>query len=392
MKIMSVNAGSSSFKFSLFEMEREEVLISGVFERIGIEGGSYTLKYQGEKITQEVVLPNHLEAVRILIEKLIQVGVISSLDEIQGIGHRIVNGGEKYKESTLIDDEVLQEVLRIKDLAPLHNPVEVEVITAFQKELPNVPMVAVFDTSFHQTMEEEKYLYPVPYKWYQKYGVRKYGAHGTSHRYITEKISKELNNDHLRIISCHIGNGASICAIKDKKCIDTSMGFTPLAGVMMGTRSGDIDPSIIPYIMEKEDTDINEVMRMLNKESGLLGMSGKSNDTRDLIALANEGDKASNLALEKYVSCLVNYIGQYYVTLGGVDVICFTAGVGENSFYIREKIMERLAVLGIVCDLDKNRNTIATFAKISSPTSKIDVYVVPTDEELMIARDTVALI
>ena len=244
MKIMSVNAGSSSFKFSLFEMEREEVLISGVFERIGIEGGSYTLKYQGEKITQEVVLPNHLEAVRILMEKLIQIGVISSLDEIQGIGHRIVNGGEKYKESTLIDDEVLQEVLRIKDLAPLHNPVEVEVITAFQKELPNVPMVAVFDTSFHQTMEEEKYLYPVPYEWYQKYGVRKYGAHGTSHRYITEKISKELNNDHLRIISCHIGNGASICAIKDKKCVDTSMGFTPLAGVMMGTRSGDIDYSI----------------------------------------------------------------------------------------------------------------------------------------------------
>ena len=392
MKIMSVNAGSSSFKFSLFDMSQETVLISGIFERIGMEGGSYTFKFHGEEIRQELVLPDHVEAVRILMEKLVQLEVITSLEDIDGIGHRIVNGGEKYKTSTLITDEVLQEILDLKELAPLHNPVEVEVIVAFQKVLPTTPMVAVFDTSFHQTMAEEKYLYPVPYEWYQKYGVRKYGAHGTSHRYIMETISKELDNTHLRIISCHIGNGASICAIKDQKCVDTSMGFTPLAGLMMGTRSGDIDSSIIPYIMEKEKITVEEVLDILNRKSGLLGLSEHSSDMRDLIPLVEEGNETCLRAIDKYVSCIVNYIAQYYVTLGGADVICFTAGVGENNPYIREKVMERLVCLGVFVDLEANHNAIGTLTKISSPQSKVLVYVVPTNEELMIARDTLKII
>lgn len=392
MKIMSINAGSSSLKFSLFEMETEKVLISGLFERIGIQGGKYTLKYNGEKITQEVPLKDHLKAIEILLDKLVSLGVVKSIEEIEGIGHRVVNGGEKYPKSVVVTDDVMQEIIRLKDLAPLHHPAQVAAMTAFQKVLPNVKMVAVFDTSFHQTMDNITYLYPVPYEWYKDYGVRKYGAHGTSHRYVCEKISEELHNDHLRIICCHIGSGGSITAIKDKKCVDTSMGFTPLAGIMMGTRSGDIDPSIITYIMEKKKISAEEVMDILNKKSGLIGLSEYSSDMRDIINGIDEGNEKCLIAQEKYVQTVVDYIAKYYVRLGGCDVLCFTAGVGENSIPVRRKIMERLAPLGVKLDIEKNQETFGTFGRISADESKIDVYVVPTDEELMIARDTINLI
>lgn len=392
MKIMSINAGSSSLKFSLFEMGTERVLISGLFERIGIQGGRYTLKYNGEKIEQETPLEDHLKAVSILLEKLVSLKVVESIQEIGGIGHRVVNGGEKYKESVIITDEVMQEIIRLKDLAPLHHPAQVAAMTAFRKVLPQVPMVAVFDTSFHQTMDEVTYLYPVPYEWYREYGVRKYGAHGTSHRYVCEKISEELHNDHLRIICCHIGSGGSITAIKDKKCVDTSMGFTPLAGIMMGTRCGDIDPSIITYIMEKKKIRAEEVMDILNKKSGLVGLSEYSSDMRDIINGINEGRENCFIAQEKYVQTIVDYIAKYYVRLGGCDVLCFTAGVGENSIPVRRKIMERLLPLGVKIDIQKNQDTFGTFGRISTDDSKIDVYVVPTNEELMIARDTIDLI
>lgn len=392
MKVMSINAGSSSLKFCLFEMDTKEVIISGLFERIGIEGGKYTLKYQGDKIMQDVVLEDHVTAVQILLEKLIALNVVSSLSEIGGVGHRVVSGGELYKSSVIITDKVIQDLIALKDFAPLHNPAHVAAINAFKKVLPEVPMVAVFDTSFHQTMDEMTYLYPVPYDWYKRLGVRKYGAHGTSHRYVTEFISKYLNNDNLRIICCHIGNGGSITAIQDKKCVDTSMGLTPLAGIMMGTRSGDIDPSIFSYVMDKEKIDVHEMTDILNKKSGLLGLSGYSSDMRDIIEGMNEGRESCLLAQKKYVQTIVDYIARYYVRLGGVDVICFTAGIGENSVPIRAKILEQLACLGVVMDIDKNNDTRGIFGKISADTSKVSVYVVPTDEELMIAIDTLELI
>ena len=392
MKIMSVNAGSSSLKFSLFEMDTKEVIISGLFERIGIEGGKYTLKYRGDKIIQEIPLDNHVKAVEILLDKLIALEVIGSLNEIEGIGHRVVSGGEKYQKSVLITDSVIEDLIELKEFAPLHNPAHVAAMKAFREVLPEVPMVAVFDTSFHQTMDEISYLYPVPYEWYTKYGVRKYGAHGTSHRYVSKTISEKLHNDHLKIISCHIGNGGSITAICDGKCVDTSMGFTPLAGIMMGTRSGDIDPSIIPYVMEKEEIDAQEAIDALNKKSGLLGLSQYSSDMRDIVDGVNEGKENCLRAFNKYVQTIIDYIARYYVRLGGCDVICFTAGVGENSLPVRAKVLEGLACLGIVMDLDQNNNTHGTFAKISADSSKVDVYVVPTDEELMIAQDTIDLI
>ncbi len=392
MKIMSVNAGSSSLKFTLFEMNTKEVIISGVFERIGIMGSKYTLKYQGEKITQEVDLEDHEKAVEILLDKLLALGVVRSFSEIEGVGHRIVSGGEKYTKSVLIDDQVIQDLIALKDFAPLHNPAHVKAIVAFQRVLPDTPMVAVFDTAFHQTMDEVSYLYPVPYEWYQKYGVRKYGAHGTSHRYIARKISEVLGREDLRLISCHIGNGGSITAIRDGKCVDTSMGFTPLAGIMMGTRSGDIDSSMIPYVMDKCEITAQEVIDALNKKSGLLGLSQYSSDMRDIIDGMAEHKENCLRAFEKYTQTIVNYVSQYYVRLGGCDVICFTAGVGENSAPTRAKVLEKLAPLGVKFDPLKNKEAVGVLAKISTDDSKIQVYVVPTDEELMIAEDTLSLI
>ena len=391
MKIISINAGSSSLKFSLFNMDDEAVIASGLFERIGIEGSNYTIKFNGEKITQEVELATHVDAVNILLDKLTDLNIISSLDEINGVGHRIVQGKDIFTESVVVNDDVMEKLEAIKGFAPLHNPANMLGIEAFRKVLPNVPMVAVFDTAFHQNMDKSKYLYAVPYSWYTDYGVRKYGAHGTSHRYIAETVKNLLGKQEFRLISCHIGNGGSITAIKDGKCVDTSMGFTPLAGIMMGTRSGDIDPSIIPYVMEQEGKNASEVVDDLNKRSGLYGMSEYSSDMRDILEKCDEQDEKAIVARNKYVRRVVDYIAQYYVLLGGADVIVFTAGVGENSIPVRRQICEELACLGVKIDLDKN-NIRGEVVKISTDDSSIEVYVIPTDEELMIARDTLRLI
>lgn len=391
MKIMSINAGSSSLKFSLFNMADESVISSGVFERIGMDGSCYTIKYNGEKISEEVVLETHTDAVKTLFDKLLTLNIIESLDEINGVGHRIVQGKDLYSESVLITDKVIEDLDSIKAFAPLHNPGAVMGIKAFKEVVPNVPMTVVFDTAFHQTMDKETYLYPVPYKWYTEYGVRKYGFHGTSHRFIAYSLKDYLGRGDFKLISCHIGNGGSICAIENMKCVDTSMGFTPLAGIMMGTRSGDIDPSIIPYVMELEGKNASEVIDDLNKQSGVLGLSEFSNDLRDLVEKCNEGEEQAIITKNKYVRRIVDYIAQYYVLLGGADAIVFTAGVGENNIPIRREICEKLSCLGVKIDLDLN-NTRGEFKKISANDSRIDVYVIPTNEELLIARDTVKLI
>ena len=391
MKIISINAGSSSLKFSLFNMDDESVIASGVFERIGIDGSCYTIKFNGEKYKEEVPLKTHADAVNILLDKLTSMHIIESLDEIGGVGHRIVQGKDLFDKSVLVDDEVMAKLESIKHFAPLHNPANMLGIEAFRKALPNVQMSVVFDTAFHQTMDEETYLYAVPYEWYEKYGIRKYGAHGTSHRYITETVKDLLKTDKFKLISCHIGNGGSITAIKDGKCVDTSMGFTPLAGIMMGTRSGDVDPSIIPPVMEAENKTIDDIINDLNKHSGLLGMSGISSDMRDIESAYTEGNERAILTFNKYVQRIVDYIAQYYVRLGGADVIAFTAGVGENSPILRKLVCEKLACLGVKLDEEKN-NVRGKLTKISADDSKVAVYVIPTDEELMIARDTLELI
>ena len=391
MKIMSINAGSSSLKFSLFDMNDESVIISGVFERIGIEGGTYTLKFNGDKIKVEADLPDHLTAVKILLEKLIEVGAISNLDEIEGVGHRIVHGGDKYTESVMVTDEVVDDIIRFSDYAPLHNPAHAMCIKAFREVLPRTPMVVVFDTAFHQTISEDRYLYAVPYEWYEKYHVRKYGAHGTSHRFIAKNLSEQLGKENLNIISCHLGNGGSVTAIENGVCRDTSMGFTPHAGIVMGTRSGDIDVSIVPYVMEKEGKSANEIMNDLNKKSGLLGISGISSDSRDIEDGVAKNDPRCELALKMYVNSVVKYIANYYVLLGHVDALVFTAGIGENSPLTRELIVDALAPLGFKIDKEKN-NIRGKFAKVSAKSSKVDIYVLPTNEELMIARDTMELI
>ncbi len=392
MKIMSINAGSSSLKFSLFDMETETSIASGLFERIGIEKSNYKIKYQGTKIEQEVPLETHADAVDILLEKLVELNIIASLDEIDAIGHRVAHGGDLYKSSVLITEKVVEDLVNLKDFAPLHNPAHVLGIRAFQQALPNVPMTIVPDTAFHQTMDEVTYMYPVPYEWYSEYKVRKYGAHGTSHRYIAETLAEKLGRNDLRIINCHLGNGGSITAIKDGKCVDTSMGFTPLAGIMMGTRSGDIDPSIIPYVMEKEGKNASEIISDLNKKSGFLGLSCYSSDARDILDGVSKGLEKCYLAQEKFVRTVVNYIASYYVLLGGCDILCFTAGIGENSIPFRMKIVEKLACLGIKLDVDRNNTRDLDMFKISSDDSSVDVYVVATNEELLIARDTLELI
>ena len=390
MKILSINAGSSSLKFSLINMENESVIANGVFERIGIDG-QYTIKFNGEKYTEEVTLKDHNDAVNILLEKLINLNIVKSLDEIDGVGHRVVQGKDLFDKSVIVDDEVMKKLDSIKHFAPLHNPANMLGIEAFKKALPNVPNTVVFDTAFHQTMSKETFLYPVPYDWYQKYGIRKYGAHGTSHRYINETMTKILNTNKFKLISCHIGNGASITAIKDGKCVDTSMGFTPLAGVMMGTRSGDVDPSILPPVMEAENKNIDQIINDLNKHSGILGLSGISSDMRDLTEAYNKGDEKAILTMRKYARRITDYIAQYYVLLGGADAIVFTAGIGENSFIVRKLVCDNLKCLGVELDDDKNSNCHGQ-AKISTKNSKVQVYIIPTDEELMIARDTLELI
>ena len=391
MIILSVNAGSSSLKFTGFKMPEEEVIVSGLFERIGIAGSCYTIKLNGEKIKKERDLPNHEEAVKILIDELLLNGVIKSLDEIEGVGHRLVHGGEKYANSVIIDDDVISTVTELIPLAPLHNPANLIGVETFKKLLPNVLNVAVFDTAFHQTMDKSAYIYPVPYEWYSEYGVRKYGFHGTSHKYINDKISEILNRKDLKVISCHLGNGGSITAIDSGRVVDTTMGFTPNAGLVMGTRSGDIDASFIPYVISKSKKSLDEVISDLNKKSGLLGISGVSSDSRDIEDGVNEGDVRCVLAEEIYENKIVSYIASYYCLLGGADVICFAGGVGENGITVRRNIINKLAPLGVKLDDDAN-NVRGVVTKISSDESKVLCYLIPTDEELMIARDTYNLI
>ena len=390
MKILTVNAGSSSLKFTLFEMPEEKAIASGLFEKIGLNGSSYTIKYNGEKITKEYDLKDHSVAVKKLMDELIALGIINSLDEIEGVGHRILHGAQEFSEPTVLNMDVVQAISKYNELGPLHNPANLMGATSFIEALPNVINVGVFDTAFHQTMDEEEFLYPVPYEWYQDYGIRKYGFHGTSHKYIWKFMSEVLGSD-AKIISCHIGNGGSLCAIKGGKVVDTTMGFTPLAGIMMGSRSGDIDPSIIPFIMKKLNKSADEIITMLNKNSGLLGVSGVSSDSRDVEAGANEGNERCLLAERMYAQKIANFIAMYNNLLDGADAIVFTAGVGENSINMRKMIIERIHSLGVMVNDELNKVR-GEFRKISTDESKIALYVVPTNEELMIAMDTYNII
>lgn len=387
MKILSVNAGSSSLKFTLFDMPEEKELISGVFERIGIENSFYTIKLNGEKIKKETELKDHKAAFELLVKELIDNKIVDSLDEIAGIGHRIVQGGSYFDKTVLATEDNISIVEKLSSLAPLHNPAAVVGIRAAQSVFPNATQTLVFDTAFHQTMEEEVYLYPVPYEWYTKYAVRRYGAHGTSHKYVSMRANEILDNEDARLITCHIGNGASISAVKAGKCVETSMGLTPNAGLMMGTRCGDIDATILPYIMEETGMSAKEMDTALNKQSGLLGISGVSSDSRDIEDGINNGDERCILAQKMYVKRIVDFIAKYYVELGGCDAIIFTAGVGENSISTRMEVMEKLACLGVKPDEERN-NVRCKEALISADNSKIPVYVIPTNEELMIATDT----
>lgn len=387
MKILSVNAGSSSLKFTLFDMPEEKELISGVFERIGIENSFYTIKLNGEKIKKETELKDHKAAFELLVKELIDNKIVDSLDEIAGIGHRIVQGGSYFDKTVLATEDNISIAEKLSSLAPLHNPAAVVGIRAAQSVFSNATQTLVFDTAFHQTMEEEVYLYPVPYEWYTKYAVRRYGAHGTSHKYVSMRANEILDNEDARLITCHIGNGASISAVKAGKCVETSMGLTPNAGLMMGTRCGDIDATILPYIMEETGMSAKEMDTALNKQSGLLGISGVSSDSRDIEDGINNGDERCILAQKMYVKRIVDFIAKYYVELGGCDAIIFTAGVGENSISTRMEVMEKLACLGVKPDEERN-NVRGKEALISADNSKIPVYVIPTNEELMIATDT----
>lgn len=386
MKVLAINAGSSSLKFQMYEMPEEKELISGLFERIGIKDSCYSIKVNGQKIKKEVVLSNHEDAVKYLIEELLNNNIVSSLDEIEAIGHRVVHGGDKYAETVVITDEVLKDIESFYPLAPLHNPANVLGIKAFQKSVPNAVVVGVFDTAFHQTMEEKDFLYGVPYEWYTDYKVRKYGFHGTSHKFLTNRMKEILNKEDYKIITCHLGNGGSISAIRNGKCVDTSMGFTPNAGILMGTRSGDIDFTIIPYVMEQTGKSLDEVINDLNKKSGFLGVCGISSDSRDVEDGMNQNDPRCILTHKMFVKSVVNYIANYYVALGEVDAICFSAGIGENSVVVRKDILESLSALGIEVDEDLN-NVRGKEAVITSASSKVPCYVIPTDEEVMIARD-----
>lgn len=394
MKLLSVNAGSSTLKFRLYEMPEEKILTKGSFERIGSGDGEYTIRVGEEKIHKLVELNDHNDAVHILLEELVSNKIVGSLDEIEAVGHRVVHGGNKYSKSVIITDRVLKEIKGISDLAPLHNPAALSGVEAFREAIPNATMVACFDTAFHQTMKESTYLYPVPYEWYIKYDVRKYGFHGLSHKFITEKLADILKKKP-NLIICHIGNGASISAIKEGLCVDTSMGFTPNAGIMMGTRSGDIDYSIISYIKNKEERNIEWVENKLNKASGLQGIAGM-NDLRDIDRAYLANEQKVVLAIEMYTDKIVDYVAKYFVKLGGkVDAICFTAGGGENDDIIRGEVIKKLYPLGVTLDDAKNKETIVRKGVegiISADDSAIPVYVLATDEELMIARDAYDLV
>lgn len=390
MKILTINAGSSSMKYSIIELPEEKELINGYFQRIGLEGSFYDIKFNGQKKHVDVELTNHLQALELLKKDIVEEGIVSDLSEIDGIGHRLVHGGEKYKESVLIDDEVINTCEKFKKLAKLHMPAMLACIEASKEAFPNTKMAAVFDTAFHQSMKPVNYLYALPYEWYEKYGVRKYGFHGTSHRFINREISKIMGRDDLKVISCHIGSGASVCAIDSGKVVDTSMGFSPITGIMMGTRPGDVDPSVIEYMMDEAGMEIEQVMTALNKQSGTQGICGKS-DSRDIEDGIKAGDEKCILAEDMYAWKIANYIAMYNNMLGGADVIVLTAGIGENSKDTRKDIIDRIASLGVKIDEEAN-NFRGEIRKISTEDSKIPVYVLPTNEELMIALDTYELV
>ena len=397
MNILVINCGSSSLKFQLIDSESEKQIAKGLCERIGIDGSQ--LVYQpagGEKEETVTPMPDHTKAIELVLNALTneKTGVVKSLDEIGAVGHRIVHGGEKFAASTIITDEVIEAITACNDLAPLHNPANLIGIDACRKLMPNTPMVGVFDTAFHQTMPKEAYLYGLPYEYYEKYQVRRYGFHGTSHSYVSKRVAELLgkNYEDLKIIVCHLGNGASISAVKNGKCVDTSMGLTPLEGLIMGTRSGDIDPAIIEYIAHKENKSIDEVMTVLNKKSGVLGLSDNlSSDFRDLEKSYVAGEDRGLRTIQTFAYRVAKYIGAYTAAMNGVDVICFTAGVGENSPLVRNLACERLGYLGIALDQEKN-NKRGEELEISTPDSKVKVFAIPTNEELAIARETAALV
>lgn len=391
MIILSVNAGSSSLKFTGFEMPSEDVLISGVFERIGIDNSFYTIKVNGEKIKKEVELPNHKVAFEILIKELMDNKIVESLDEIKGVGHRIVQGGAYFDKTVIADEDAVSKIDELASLAPLHNPAAIVGINAAKEVMPNAVQTVVFDTAFHQTMAPCEYMYAVPYAWYKEYGIRKYGAHGTSHKYVSQRMNEILGRNDTKLITCHIGNGASISAVKEGKCVDTSMGLTPNAGLIMGSRCGDMDATVVTYAMEKTGMTPKEMDIVLNKQSGLLGISGVSSDSRDIEEGIKNGNERCILAQEMYVKRIVEYIAKYYVLLGGCDAIVFTAGVGENSISTRKEILNKLAVLGIKVDEEAN-NVRGEERKITTDDSAVPAYIIPTNEELMIAKDTYSLV
>ncbi len=390
-KILVLNSGSSSLKYQLFAVEGDkyDVVAKGVADRIGIEGSLITIKIgDGEKVTHNVALPTHKEAIREVLDLLLK-GALNSIDELSGVGHRVVAGGEYFKESALVTDKVIEQVDELSVLAPLHNPAAALGLRAMKSLLPNVKQVVVFDTAFHQTMEKAAYLYPLPIDQYEKHQIRRYGAHGTSHFYVAREAARLIGKQG-KIITCHIGNGASISAVENGKCVDTSMGFTPLAGVCMGTRSGDIDPYIPLHIMKTQGLSIDEMNHMLNKQSGMLGLCGFS-DNRDVETAIAKGDEKAIVANEVYIHSILRFIGSYIAVLGGVDAIVFTAGVGENSSDLRKALCQRLSYLGIELDEEANKKRGET-VEISKAGSKVRVFVIPTNEELVIAQDTVRLI
>lgn len=389
MKILAVNAGSSSLKFQLLVMPEEKEIVTGQVERIGWDDAIITFKLNGEKIKETFQILNHKYAVELVINGLLKHKAIESLDEIKGVGHRVVQGGEIFKSSVIITDEVVEQIRSLNDLAPLHNPANITGIEAFRKALPEIPQVAVFDTTFHQSMTEDAYLYASPYEWYEKYHVRKYGFHGTSHQYVSERCAEILGKKDAKIIVAHLGNGASLCAVKNGQSVDTSMGLTPLEGIPMGTRSGNIDPAVLMLIAGKEDKTIGEVIDDLNKKSGYLGVSGFSNDSRDIIDGMNRGDYRATLAHKIQVKRIVDYIGSYYLYMGGLDALCFTAGIGENAPEIRRDVIKGMEVLGI--KLDEVENEKRGERLISTKDSKVKAFIIPTNEEVMLARETVRL-
>lgn len=391
-KVMAVNAGSSSLKFKLYELPEEKVITNGVVERIGLDDAIYSITVNGNKEKQVLAIKNHAVAVKLVLDDLVKRGIVKSLDEIQGVGHRVVQGGWYFKDSALVTEDALKKIEELSVLAPLHNPAHVVGIKAFKKALPDVPQVVVFDTSFHQTMKPEAYMYATPYEWYEKHHIRKYGAHGTSHKYVSSVCMDLLKKKDAKIVTLHIGNGASLAAVKGGKVVDTSMGLTPLEGIPMGTRSGNIDPTVLQVINEKEGLSVQELIHILNYKSGYLGVSGVSHDSRDLEEAMDAGNKRAKLAFDIQFKRIVDYIGSYYVLMGGLDAIVFTAGIGENSWYCREQISRRLKVLGVEIDEELNKKTRGVTKELSTAKSKVKVYIIPTDEELMIARDVVRII